>query len=125
MNYAPTERLDSVRSELRSAGYEVLDLNGAGVVNAPTFFAAASRQLFNGEPISNWDSFGDVLANSRTIVLSDRAALVWSHAHEMLTSGLRDLITATDVLTGISRLVYADDSRRFITFLIGDGPNFA
>jgi hypothetical protein len=124
MNYVPMNRLEQLRAELASAGYDTLELNGAGIDDKGSFLAAASQQLFRGEPVANWDSFADVLANHPTLVLSDRSALIWTDAQQMLNGRLRDLVTAADVLTGVSRTIYTGP-RQFVTFLVGSGPNFA
>jgi hypothetical protein len=122
-NFVPLESLDSLRDELGAAGYTVLDLDGTDVHDATTFFDAATAQLFGGDRVSNWDSFADVLTNILGGVDKEKIALIWTHAHQMLGGHLRDLIAAADVLTGMSREEYAE-SRTFVSFLAGDGPNF-
>jgi hypothetical protein len=124
LNYVPLARLDDLRAELHAARYQILGLDGVGVRDASGFFTAASAQLFTGERISNWDSFADMLANHATVIESPRTAFIWTEAQQMLDGRLRDLVTAANVLTGIARDAYAD-SRRFVTFLAGAGPNFA
>ena len=123
INYAPMHRLSELGPLLEEANYHVLHFDGAGASDAATFLTEASAQLLEGEPVSNWDSFADVMRNHITFLDSDQTVLVWTDTQNMLGGHLRDLIVAADVLTGISRELYADH-RTFVTFLVGTGPNF-
>lgn len=123
INYAPMHRLSELGQLLEESGYHVLHLDGAGATDAATLFEEASAQLLEGEPVSNWDSFTDVMRSHITFLDSDQTVLIWTDTQNMLGGRLRDLIVAADVLTGISRELYADQ-RTFVTFLVGTGPNF-
>ncbi len=81
-----------------------------------------TTSLEEGAP-TNWSSFGDGLTSMVFELEHPKVALMWTSAHRMLESGLADLLVATDVLVGNSRLTYAQDIT-FLTFLLGDGPNF-
>jgi len=123
INYAPMHRLAELHEVLEEANYHVLHIDGAGVSDADAFLKAVSAQLLEGELISNWDSFADVMENYIASLDSDRTALIWSDTQNMLTGHLGDLIMATNVLTGVSRELYVGH-HTFVTFLIGTGSNF-
>ena len=123
LNVAPQREHGALLDELEAAGFDVLTLDGSGASDAAGLFAAASEQLFHGEPAPNWDSFADVLINVVVGVEHDKIALVWTHADKLLEGRLVDLLTAADVLAGTAR-TSAEIRPTFVTFFVGDGDAF-
>lgn len=117
---------DSLRETLSGWGYRVVELRGESVIDRVSLFSQATRDLPSLEEVAptNWSSFGDGLTSMVFELEHPKVALLWTSAHRMLETGLADLLVATDVLVGISRLVYSQEIT-FLSFLLGDGPNFA
>ncbi len=109
--------------ELGAADWQVLELDGARVRDKESLIGALNEQILGDEAAHNWASLEELLRDAVARLDAASVALVWSDAHEMLAGGLCDLITATDVLTGLSRQLSARE-RNFVTFLTGDGANF-
>jgi hypothetical protein len=124
LNWLPSGHEADLRRRLAAGGFRSLDLDGTDVVSAATFLGAARAQLFGAEETANWSSFTDQIRNHPVVAGGERVAFVWSHADRMLESGLPDLVTALDILTGVARERYGLGST-FAVFLLGDGPNFA
>jgi len=117
---------EALRETLLGWGYRVVELRGENVTDKAGLFSQAARDLpsFGEVAPTNWSSFGDGLTSMVFELEHPKVALLWTSAHRMLETGLADLLVATDVLVGISRLVYSQEIT-FLSFLLGDGPNFA
>ncbi len=103
--------------------FEILAIEGAGVRDRATLFDAVTEKLLAGRPCRSWDDlqFGvEELLWSRE---SERFALIWTGAENMLEAGLGDLLAASDVLATISRSMYKADTV-FVVFLLGAGAAF-
>jgi hypothetical protein len=108
---------------LPAHGFEVLRLDGAEIRDRAGLFAATREQLLSDDKrCGSWDDWQmgleELLWSS-----SERVALIWSGAHQMLGAGLCDLLMASDVLASVSRSLYAAEVV-FVVFLCGDGPGF-
>jgi hypothetical protein len=123
LNYAANAELPQLRQQLQAAGYRVLEFRGERIQDRESLFAAVSEDLLEGEPVANWSGLEDSLRNALEESQAPRIVLLWDHAQQMLDGALRDLVTMLDALTRISRRLYTDN-RTFLTFLLGDGPNF-
>jgi hypothetical protein len=123
LNYGNDSELQALHEQLTAAGYEVLELRGEPIRDGRSLFNAVSKDLLQGEPVENWSGLNDSLRNALLERRTDKIALVWTHVHQMLDGALPDLVTVLDLLTGISRELYSDN-RSFVTFLLGEGPNF-
>lgn len=120
VNAADAERL---RTALGATDLQVLDLNGALVSDAPSLFAAFEALWGRSFAAGGWDALRDVLPEIAGRTRSEGSCLVWDHADNMLRGGLPDLVTALLLLAEASRDL-ARHNRQFVTFLIGEGPNF-
>lgn len=123
INYVASTSLQELNDLLGAAQCGVVNLHGEMVRDKASLLAATSRQLFDGLDSHNWSALEDLLRNTVWKLDKKFVALVWTDAHQMLNGGLSDLITAVDIFTGLSRNLYKQD-RVFVTFLVGDGPNF-
>jgi len=125
LNLVSMSDRDALRETLSGWGYRVVELRGEDVVDKASLFARATGDLPSLEEVAptNWSSFGDGLTSMVFELEHPKVALIWTSAHRMLESGLSDLLVATDVLVGNSRLAYAQDIT-VLNFLLGDGPNF-
>jgi hypothetical protein len=125
LNLVSMSDRDALREALSGWGYRVVELRGEDVVDKASLFLRATSDLPSLEEVAptNWSGFGDGLMSMVFELEHPKVALLWTSAHRMLESGLADLLVATDVLVGNSRLAYAQDIT-FLTFLLGDGPNF-
>ncbi|MFN3254760.1 MAG: barstar family protein [Ilumatobacter sp.] len=109
---------------LDRSGFALRSVETAGVSTAQEFIDRCAETF--GFPSGGWDSFGDDMWN----VLfpdddeGDKVAFVWNHADALLDEGLDAMLHAVDVLAHTGRAAYADGVE-IITFLLGDGPNFA
>ncbi|MEO8689090.1 MAG: hypothetical protein ABI611_12850 [Solirubrobacteraceae bacterium] len=117
---ADAERL---RTALRGTDLHVVELNGALVDDAPSLFAAFESLLGRSFAAGRWDALRDVMPEIVGRTRSEDSCLVWDHADNMLHGGLPDLVTALHLLVETSRDL-EQHNRRFVTFLIGEGPNF-
>jgi hypothetical protein len=120
VNAADAERL---RAALRATDLHVVELNGSLVDDAPSLFAAFETLLGRGFAAGRWDALRDVMPEIVGRTRSEDSCLVWDHADNMLHGGLPDLVTALDLLVETSR-DFGTHNRRFVTYLLGEGPNF-
>jgi hypothetical protein len=108
---------------LQAKGFEVLILDGTSVHDRATLFAATHEQLLGEQRCASWDDFQRGIEDIAWAGETQRFALVWTHADSMLGAGLGDLLTASDVLAGVSRSLY-QAGIVLVMFLCGTGPGF-
>jgi hypothetical protein len=120
VNAADAERL---RTALRATELHVVELNGALVDDAASLFAGFETLLGRGFAAGRWDALRDVMPEIVGQTRPEDSCLVWDHADNMLHGGLPDLVTALHLLVETSRGL-GQHNRRFVTHLLGEGPNF-
>lgn len=123
LNWVDAADEERLRTALRATNVHIVELNGALVDDAPSLFAGFETLLGRTFAAGRWDALRDVLPEIVGRGRSDDSCLVWDHADNMLHGGLPDLVTALLLLVETSRDL-GQDNRRFVTFLIGEGPNF-
>ena len=129
INKASLPDLEAALSEWR---YHSLYLKGDVVHDEQTFLAQATQDLPMpvGLRPKSWSGFMDGLWEGLGGIKENQVAIIWTHADNMLSGGLSDLIKALDCLTTLARQVYNPTETGFSremtlkVFLIGDGPNF-
>jgi curved DNA-binding protein CbpA len=115
--------------------YRVFVLDGARVRDSRSFIEAAASflPLPRDIDISGWDGFEDAMWHAMADLAENRGdrrvAILWTQAHNMLRSGLRDLLLAIDCFRGISAHVGTTEhgfplAMSLRVFVTGDGPNF-
>jgi hypothetical protein len=114
---------DALVRLLGSHGFYTIDFEGRRVHDKESFLRAASEQLLGGGTSNNWTSFADLWRSVIWDLDVGLSALIWTGAEQMLQGGLADLIDALDILTGVSRELYARN-RTVVTFLVGNNVNF-
>lgn len=114
---------DALVELLGSHGFYTIDFDGRRVHDKSSFLGAASEQLLAGRPTPNWSSFADSWRNAAWDLDVGLAALIWTGVEQMLHGGLADLLDVVDVLTSVSRELYANN-RTVVTCLVGNDANF-
>jgi hypothetical protein len=114
---------DALVALLGSHGFYTIVLHGRRVRDKSSFLRAASEQLLPSDTSQNWSSFADLWRSAIWNLDVGMSALIWTATDQMLQGGLADLLDAVDILTGISRELYAQN-RATVTFLVGNGANF-
>jgi hypothetical protein len=123
VNYGNDAEMQSLRDQLSAAGYRLLQLNAAEIKHLRSLFGAVSKDLLEGETVDNWDGLKDSLRNALLEIREPKIALLVTSTHQLLEGSLPELVTLLDILTGISRDL-SKKNRVFLTFLLGEGPNF-
>jgi hypothetical protein len=124
--------LAGLRALLDQAGFLLLEIDGAEVRDARSFFAQAKRTLPLDPPLEgtvNWDAFSDSLWQGIDNLSTPRMALLWTAVHNMLERGLTDLLAAADALSSVARSVRdpssgIDRPTDVLLFFVGQGTNF-
>lgn len=122
INFVSSSSLGGLRAQLTAAEFELIELDGSTVTDAASLFAAFGA-VSEGAPAANWDAFTDDFGTYVWGLDGEKAALIWDTAQAMLEGGLKDLVTAADVFSGLARQMYGQDLI-FVTFFAGEGPNF-
>jgi hypothetical protein len=123
LNWVSSEDADRLRTALAATDLEVRQLNGALITDAASLMAAFEALLGRSFASGGWDALRDVLPEIVGRSPTGHSCLVWDHVENMLEGGLPDLVSVLLLLVEASRDL-ARRERRFVTFLIGDGPNF-
>ncbi len=129
INQASLPHLEAALSDWQ---YHRVYLKGSEIHDEQTFLAQAGQDfpMPAGLHPKTWSGFTDGLWEGLGGIKENQVAIIWTHADNMLSGGLSDLIKALDCLTTLARQVYNPTetgfSREMILkiFLVGDGPNF-
>lgn len=124
VNFVRLDARERLVARLEASGFAVFVLDGASVRDEASLTAALGAQVLGRPDLApHWDRLASLLSDHLWSQDDARLALVWTEAHRMLDGGLADLVQMTDILTGLSRELYAETT--FVSFLLGEGPNFA
>jgi Barstar (barnase inhibitor) len=123
--------LEALNTALVAWGFRVFYLRGESITDKKTLLAQVERDL----PMSaglrphNWDAFVDCLRGGLSGLVDERVAIVWTHAHLMLSSDLQDFLIAIRSVTDVARHAntggagFSHEMALHI-FLVGMGSSF-
>jgi hypothetical protein len=123
VNWVSSADADRLRVALGATDMQVRRLDGALITDASSLIAAFETLLGRSFASGGWDALRDVLPEIVGRSPSGHSCLVWDHVENMLDGGLPDLVTVLLLLVEVSR-DFARRELRFVTFLVGEGPNF-
>jgi hypothetical protein len=123
VNWVSSGDAGRLRTALGATDMQVRRLDGARITDASSLIAAFETLLGRGFASGGWDALRDVLPEIVGRSPSGHSCLVWDHVENMLDGGLPDLVTVLLLLVEVSR-DFARRELRFVTFLVGEGPNF-
>lgn len=123
LNWLRAQDAGRLQRALDATDFRVLRLDGSRVRDEASLLAACEALLGRDFAAGGWDALRDVLPELVGRSPSGRSCLVWHHVDAMFDGGLPDLVTALLLLVETARDL-ANRDQQFVSFLIGEGPNF-
>lgn len=132
INCIKHESLNQLKTDLHQKNYCLFELNGEEIQNAESLFQQIAGSFPQDPPLSgncNWDALADSLFGGLDQLGETRVAFIWTHADNMLHSGLDDLLTAVICFDQIASVVATTEAGlsepvKLLVFLVGKGANF-
>ncbi len=128
INCEPSASLPDLVNALADAGYVVVRLDGAGVIDAATFLARMQRDIPgpDDEAAGTLDDASDWMSLAFADRSEQRIAVVWTDADQLLRASLVTLFSAVKAFADLAHVSgMFSVPKSIIVCLVGDGEMFA